>query len=122
MAAAQIDLAIDQGSTWNQEIQWLQPDGITPVDLSGCTARSQWRASIADTTVLEELTTENGKIVIDTTLGKITFHLSALQTAAITYTSAVYDLEIVWPVNLAGEVVVERIAKGKVKISLEITR
>jgi hypothetical protein len=122
MAAAMINLELEAGATFTHEFQWMQQDGTTPVDLTGVTARSQWRTSIDDLTVQEELTTENGKIYITPLLGKVVIHLTALQTSALALTSFVYDIELVYPVNLAGEVVVYRFVKGKVKVSKEVTR
>ena len=121
MSAAVINLDIEQGATFRQQFQWFNPDGTTPIDLTGCSAKSQWRASIDSTEVLIELSTANGKIVIDAVQGMVTLHLSAVETAALQFTAAVYDLEISFPL-IAGEVPTYRLAKGKIKVSKEITR
>lgn len=88
----------------------------TPVDLTGFTARMHIRASETSPTVLETLTTENGKIAIDNTLKTITLTLSATATAAYTWKSAVYDLELV---SLVG--VVTQLLKGPVTVEGEVT-
>lgn len=119
--AAQINLEVEQGATFRQQMQWFDPDGITPIDMTNCTARSEWRSSVDSTEILKTLTTENDKIVIDVVTGTITLHLDAEETAAITYTAAVYDLEIVFPV-IGSEIPVYRLCKGKIKLSKEITR
>lgn len=121
MAAALLNLELEQGATFSKVLTWFQEDGITPIDLTGATARSQWRTSIDDATTLLELTTENNRIKIDPTFGKITLHLTATETAALTFTAAVYDLEIQFA-EVSGESYVYRLAKGKVKISKEVTR
>ncbi len=66
-----------------------------PVSLSGYTARMQIRAKINDATVIDELTTENGGIIINDSTKTITILISAADTAAYTFKSAVYSLEMV---------------------------
>jgi hypothetical protein len=67
----------------------------TPVPLTGYTARMQIRSSLSSSTVIQELTTSNGGIVIDTTYNTITILLTATQTASLTFSTAVYGLELV---------------------------
>lgn len=67
----------------------------TPVDLTGYTARMQIRSSLDSSTVIQELTTANSGILIDNTYKTITIVLTATQTAALTFSSAVYSLELV---------------------------
>lgn len=117
MKAAQLNLDVEAGATFRYPLELSNSDE-TPVDLTGVTARSHWRTSIDDPTVLLELTTENGRLVISG--GVLTIVLFASETTAFTFTSAVYDLELVFP--QAGEPDVVRLLKGKVKISREITR
>ena len=87
-----------------------------PVSLISTTARMQIRSSVNATTVLEELTTENGKILIDTTNSIITILISATDTAAYTFTTGVYSMEIV----VAGEVT--PFLYGNISVEKEITR
>jgi hypothetical protein len=88
-----------------------------PVDLTGFTARMQIRASISDSTVLEDLTTENGKIVIDIVNKSITINLSATATAAYTWSAGVYSLEMVSPLGTVTQILV-----GNVALVKEVTR
>jgi hypothetical protein len=67
----------------------------TPVDLTGYTARMQLRSTLDSSTVIQELTTANGGILIDNVYKTITVVLTAAQTAALTFSSAVYSLELV---------------------------
>lgn len=121
MAAANLAIDIEAGATFNKVLTWYQEDGITPIVLTGCTAKAQFRKDIDDATVLLELSTENNRIVIDSLLGKITLHLTAIETNAITFQSAVYDLEIYFA-EQSGEVYTYRLTKGKVKVSKQVTR
>lgn len=66
-----------------------------PVDLTGFTARMQIRNDIDSTAVIAELTTANSGIVIDNTQKTITLLISATNTTLFSFTTAVYDLELV---------------------------
>lgn len=88
-----------------------------PKDLTGYTARMQIREKIDSTTTIDELTTENGKISIDTTNKTITLTIPAATTAGYTFSSAVYSLEMV----SSGGVVVP-FANGTLTLVKEVTR
>lgn len=87
-----------------------------PIDLSGYTARMQIRSKLDDTTVIKELTTENGGIVLDNTYKTITITISATDTSAFTFSSAVYSLELV------NSGVVTQFVSGTVSLTKEVTR
>ena len=65
-----------------------------PVDMAGYTARQQFKAKVDDPLLLA-LTTENGGIIIDNVAKTITRVIAASDTAAIVWSSAMYDLEMV---------------------------
>lgn len=90
---------------------------VVPYNVTGWTARMQFRSSIASPTVLDEFTTENGRIVVNGAAGQFTLKASATQTSAWSFTSAVYDLEIV---DTSGNVI--RLLKGNVVVDPEVTR
>ncbi|WP_313105067.1 hypothetical protein [Stutzerimonas nitrititolerans] len=85
-----------------------------PVDLTGAQARMQIRSGIGGGLLLE-LTTENGGLAI-TGPGTITRTLSAAETAALTWTEGVYDLEVEY-----ADGTVQRYLQGKVTVSREVT-
>lgn len=88
----------------------------TPVPLDGYTARMQIREKVTSTTFIKELTTENGGIAIDTVNKTISLNISAADTSAFTFKSAVYSLELV-----NGDIVVPFIY-GNITVEPEITR
>lgn len=88
---------------------------MTPVDLAGYTARMKIKTE-AGGTELFSLTTENGRITLDNTLKTITLSIPATDTAALTFSEGVYDLELV----SAGGIVTAYMA-GKVTVEDEIT-
>jgi hypothetical protein len=87
-----------------------------PVDLAGYTARMSIKDRVGGTLITPQMTTENGKIVIDNVAKTITLILDAAATASITKTDGVYDLELV----SAGGVVTP-LMYGDVTIQQEVT-
>ena len=117
MAAGSYDLYIEQGATFRKLLTWKAGTPSLPVDLTGCTARMQIRAAIDDATPLVDLTTENSGITLGDTLGTIELYISDTDTAAFTFTTGIYDLEII----LANDDV-RRLLYGTVTVTPEVTR
>ena len=113
---AKIKTTIYQGATFRSRLTWVAPGG-TPIDLTGCSARMQVRPEIDSPAVLMELTTSNGRITLGGTAGTVDLFISAVDTAAITWDSGVWDIEILHP----GDDVT-RLAQGTVIVSPEVTR
>lgn len=90
--AAKYDFTIWKGATF-EETFTISKNGA-PVDLTGCSAKVQLRASATDPTVLLEFSAGTG-LTIGPLLGKIYLSKSATETAALTFSSAVYDIRIV---------------------------
>lgn len=65
-----------------------------PVDLTGYSARMQVREKAASAAVLLNLTSANSGIVLDNVAKTITLNISATQTAALDFNTAVYNLEV----------------------------
>lgn len=110
------DLSIDQGATFQLLITWNDPSG-TPINLTGYTARMQIRPTQPSSTIVLELTTENGGITLGGLAGTISLFASATATAAITADSGVYDLELA---SAGG--IVTRLLQGSVTFNPEVTR
>lgn len=94
MASWNRDLRVDAGASFGEDdhnFVWKAGDPLTPVNLTGCTAKMQIRLGL-DTPVLLELTTENGGIALSST-GKVVINMTATQTAALPPKS-LYQLEI----------------------------
>lgn len=118
MQPAHLDLTVYKGSTYSKLIQWKTGNPAVGVDLSGCTARMQIRRTINDPIVQSSLTTENGGITIYApTEGKLRIDITATQSTAYQFTSAVYDLEIVYT-----DGTVYRIIEGCFAAIPEVTR
>ena len=87
-----------------------------PRSLASVTGRMQLRAKVDSADTLLELTTANGGVTIDDVLKTITLNITAVATAALTFTSAVYSLELV-----DGSEVIPFIY-GSITVDKEITR
>lgn len=111
------NITIIQGATLRDVTTWKAGTPAVPVDLTGCTARMQVRAKIDSADTLLNLTTENGGIILGGTAGTVTVFLSATATAALTWKSGVYDLEVQF-----GNGDVRRLLAGSVAVSPEVTR
>lgn len=110
-------LKIIQGATFNDVTTWQSGTPPVAVNLTGCTARMQVRAKIADSATLLSLTTENGGIELGGIAGTVAIKISATDTSAITWKGGVYDLEIVF-----ADGTVRRLLSGGVSVSPEVTR
>lgn len=87
----------------------------TPTDLTGYTARLKIRSSKSSTTVILSLTDVSG-ITISNVTKTITVTMTPTQTAAFTFVTAVYDLELV---SNTGPVT--RLIEGKLTLDKEVT-
>lgn len=117
MAAGAYNMTCEQGATFRRTFTWLD-ETEQPVNLTGCSARMQVRATHkAPTTWLSLTTALNGGITLTPLEGKITMVLSATATAALPVGKGVYDLEVVM-VN--GDV--HRVLEGTFTVKPEVTR
>jgi len=110
------DFTLYQGASFSRILTWKN-ENDTLINLTGYTARMQLRESQDEASAFLTLTTENGGIALGGALGTITLSISASDTAALTQTSGVYDLELV-----SGGGIVTRLLQGKILLSREVTR
>lgn len=87
-----------------------------PVPLDGYSARMQLRAKVNSDDIIDSLTTENGKLIIDTELSTITIEIPASITEDYNFNVAFYSLELV-----SGLEVVPFI-NGTITLVKEVTR
>lgn len=87
-----------------------------PVDLAGVTARMHIREKLESPTPLLTLTTENGGIIVDNVTKTISLFIDDVATSALTFTSAVYSLELV----KSGDVI--PFVNGNISLVKEVTR
>jgi hypothetical protein len=88
-----------------------------PVPLTGYTALMQIRETLESTTVIAELSTSNGRIVIDPINYTISMNLPASLTSAFDFDSAVYSMELT---DNQGNVF--QFLNGSISLVKEVTR
>jgi hypothetical protein len=108
------NFTILQGSTFNRVFTWAI-DG-SAVDLTGYTAKAQLRPSKNSSTVVLELSTENGRITLGGEDGTISIDISAEDTTELDFNSCFWDLE------LYQGITTRRLLEGKVSLNKEVTR
>ena len=114
--AATVNLVIEQGTDFSHIVGLTNSDGSV-LNLTGYDARMQIRSTVTAATTLYELTVSNGRISVNALAGQLTLNIPSAVTAAMTWRSGVYDLEII-----SGTSVVTRIMQGNATLSLEVTR
>jgi hypothetical protein len=115
----QVDICIEKGATFDSTLTWKIGDPSLAKDLTGYTARMQIRSNIDDTTILHEMTTEDGGVILGGVLGTIDLYISDTDTSAFTWAEAVYDLELIDAGNTGF---VRRFVYGDVETTDEVTR
>jgi hypothetical protein len=88
-----------------------------PIPLAGYTAQMQIRETVDSSTSILELTTANGGISINTSEYTISITMSATQTRAFTFPTAVYSLELT-----DGSGIVTTFLTGNLTLVPEVTR
>lgn len=115
MPAFKFKLPIEQGATYHKIFLFSSKSGA-PIDFTACKGRMQIRPDVKSSTVLMDLTTENGGIIL-TAQGAIGITMTAVQTEAITWSGGVYDLEVEF-----ADGKVFRKLQGSVSVSPGVTR
>ena len=111
------DICIFQGATFNQTLFYETGEPSTPVNLAGYTAKMHIRSKPESKALILELSTTNGRIVLNEATGSIRLFISDSDTASLSVCDkAVYDLE------LYNGGITTRILQGNVIISPEVTR
>lgn len=120
MAAAKLKLTIDQGATYRKTWTWKAGDPLLPVNLTGAVARMHIRAEVDSPDILIELTSTNGGLTLGGVAGTIVVYIPASVTSALTWSGAVYDVEVEFPATPEPDV--RRILQGQVVVTPQVTR
>lgn len=118
MIAGVYNITCEQGSTFTRTFSIMEPDGETPYDLTGYSARMKIRRDYDSATVLFSATVTNGAITIDALNGEITVDIGAVDTATFAR-DGVYDLEIFDPSDVD---IVYKVVRGRFTLVKEATK
>jgi len=88
-----------------------------PVNLTGYTARMQIRSKLDDPSIIKELTTSNGGVIINNSTKTIELYMSAADTTVLSFQSGVYSLELVSSGNDVTQLIT-----GNISLVKEVTR
>lgn len=117
MSAANYDIpAIEQGADFFLDLVYKDDTG-TPIDLTGFSARMQVREEYSSAAPVVNISTGTSGITLGGLSGSIAIHIPAADTAALSFNTARYDLELE---DSTG--VVTRLIQGSVTLSPEVTR
>lgn len=128
LRAPSVAIKFDQGKTLKPIFYYLSPTNAV-INLAGYTARMAVRETIESATVIWTLTTENNGLSIvtgtatlsdGTTVANaqgIKLNITGAQTAAATFSTAVFDIELIEP---GGDVL--PFIKGTLSLYSEVTR
>ena len=105
-------LEFDAGASFSQTFQYLQSDGVTPMDLTGLVARLQIRTSAYDT---DPAPLVDAAPSIDVPTGSITVALTPAQTRAA-FTGEYWALIL----HNNDSTQVTPFASGRVKVAPEV--
>jgi len=114
--AGQYDFSVERNTHFSFSVVWKDSTGAI-VNLTGYTAELQIRSSATSSTVVQSLTTANGKLVITGAQGKVTISMTPAETQALTLRRYVYDLRVV-----SGTGTATRLIEGSIQVSPEVTR
>jgi hypothetical protein len=129
------DLVIPQGKTWTGPIWALLTHDNTAVDLTGKTVHAQVRATVRDSVVLHEWSTELGNVEIatatvtivdeageplDITTAAIALTVRPTVSSAWSWRSGVYDVEVHNPLD--PDDVWSVVDRSNVQVDPEVTR
>lgn len=111
-----VNIKIKKGSTYEHTFTYVDSAGAAK-NVTGYSARMQIRGTIDDSSYIYQALS-GGDITVGTTDGKITLSIPAATTAAWTFASGVYDIELVSP----GGKVIPLVGVSRVTVTPEVTR
>ena len=118
MPAANYNFTTEKGTAFVISFEY-KDDNENIIDLTNWVARLRWKDSESNiTTFITDTRSSEYEFIITPTEGKISLKIPASQTAAYTFTSAAYDLELQEPNDLysGGGKKVFRILEGTISV------
>jgi hypothetical protein len=86
---------VDQNATFIFEVQYTSEDEVTPIDLTGASAKMQVRDTQGGSKLAFTLTSPSGGITINGPQGTLSVKMTSTQTNKLFYPKSSYDIMII---------------------------
>jgi hypothetical protein len=93
--AGQKNFEVDQNATFTFQVQYTEEDKVTPIDLTGATAKMQVRDTKGGTKLAVTLTSPAGGITINGPTGTLDIKMTPTQTNKLFYPKSSYDVMVI---------------------------
>jgi hypothetical protein len=93
--AVQKNWEVDQNTTFKFQVQYTEDDEVTPIDLTGATAKMQVRDTKGGSKLAFTLTSPVGGITIDGPSGTLDIVITPTQTNKLFYPKSSYDVMVI---------------------------
>lgn len=86
---------VDQNATFTFQVQYTEDDEVTPIDITGSSAKMQVRNTQGGDKLAVTLTSPSGGITIDGPTGTLTVKMTPTQTNKLFYPKSSYDIMLI---------------------------
>lgn len=93
--AVQKNFEVDQSTTFSFQVQYTEEDEVTPIDLTGSSAKMQVRDTAGGSKLAFSLTSPSGGITIDGPNGMLSIKCTPTQTSKLFYPKSSYDIMVI---------------------------
>jgi len=95
MAGKKKNFEVDQNTTFKFQVKYTEDDQVTPINLTGASAKMQVRDTAGGTKLAFSLTSPSGGIVIDGSTGTLDVTVTPTQTNKLFYPKSAYDIMVI---------------------------
>jgi hypothetical protein len=92
--AVQKNWEVDQNATFTFQVQYTEEDEVTPISLTGSSAKMQVRDTQGGSKLAFTLTSPSGGITINGATGTLTLKMTPTQTNKLYYPKSAYDVMV----------------------------
>ena len=93
--AGQKNFEVDQNATFSFQVEYTEEDEVTPIDLTGATAKMQVRDTKGGSKLAVTLTSPSGGITISGPEGIVNIKMTPTQTNKLFYPKSSYDIMVI---------------------------
>ena len=93
--AGQKNFEVDQNATFSFRVEYTEQDEVTPIDLTGASAKMQVRDTKGGNKLAVTLTSPSGGITIDGPEGILNIKMTPTQTNKLFYPKSSYDVMVI---------------------------